>query len=149
MSRYRGRTCELCIGVHTSHGISHTVRSRTCCHVIRVKGTSCTAAGCYGEVFLAFLYAFLLICTCYRMLETGRVGGVTGDGNVYALFPHDRYTLGNVICTITVYFRTKSLGVRFSPQFFHFACVIIHLCLYICKAVDTGNDLSRIFAKTV
>ena len=44
------------------------------------------AAGCYGEVFLAFLYAFLLICTCYRMLETGRVGGVTGDGNVYALF---------------------------------------------------------------
>ncbi len=53
MRRYRGRACELCIGVHTAHGISHSVRSRTCCHVVRVKGTSCTAAGCYGKVFLA------------------------------------------------------------------------------------------------
>ena len=45
VSRNRRGTCELCVRVHTSHGICHTVGSRTCCHVVRVKCTSCTTAG--------------------------------------------------------------------------------------------------------
>ena len=37
-----GSVRELCIRVHTSKCICHTVRSRSCCHVVRVKCTSCT-----------------------------------------------------------------------------------------------------------
>ena len=152
MSRNGGGTCELCVGVHTSHGICHTVGSRTCCHVIRVKSTACAAAGCYGEVLLAFLYAFFLVCTCNRMLETGRVGGVTGDGNVYALFPHDRNALCYVVSAVAVYFCTRALricGVAFAENFLNFACVVVHLCLNISKAVDTGDDLCSVFSETV
>ena len=53
VSWYGRRSCELCIRVHTSHCICHTVGSWTCCHVIWVKCTSCTTTGSYGEVFLS------------------------------------------------------------------------------------------------
>ena len=83
---------------------------------------------------------------CFELISTD--GSVVFDpyspGSVRGLKLKPLHTLGNVICTITVYFRTKSLGVRFSPQFFHFACVIIHLCLYICKAVDSGDNLCSV-----
>ena len=42
MSRYGRRSCELSVRMHTSKSICHTVGSRTCCHVVRVKCTSCT-----------------------------------------------------------------------------------------------------------
>ena len=71
VSRNGGRTCELCVRVHTSHSICHTVGSRTCCHVVRMKCTSCTTAGSNREVFLALLITFFLVSTCNRMLESG------------------------------------------------------------------------------
>ena len=67
-----------------------------------MQSTACTAAGSYGEVLLALLDAFLLVSTCYWMLESGRVGGVTGDGNVYALFPHDCNAFCYVVCAVAV-----------------------------------------------
>ena len=78
VSRNGRRTCELCVRVHTSHGICHTVGSRTCSHVVRVKGTSCTATGCNGEVLLTRFQSLFLVGACYRMLETGAIGNVSG-----------------------------------------------------------------------
>ena len=42
--RYGGRTGELSVRVHTTHGVGHTVRGWTCCHVVRVQGTTRAAA---------------------------------------------------------------------------------------------------------
>ena len=55
MSRNRGGTCELSIGMHTAHGVCHTIGSRACCHVIRMEGTACAAAGSNREIFLTLL----------------------------------------------------------------------------------------------
>ena len=91
------------VRVHTAHGIGHSVGSRTSRHIVGMEGTACAAAGSDGEVFLSFLHALLLIGACHRMLETGGVGGVSGDGNVNALFPHDGNALGHVVGAVAVY----------------------------------------------
>ena len=73
VSRNGGGTCELCVGVHTAKGIGHTVGSRTCCHVIRMQGTSCTTAGSNGEVFLT-CFDTLLSCR-YLQPDAGNGSG--------------------------------------------------------------------------
>ena len=149
VSRYGRRSSELCIRVHTSHSICHTIRSRTCCHVIWVKCTSCTTAGCYGEVLLTLLDTFLLVCTCNRMLETCWVCRVTSDGNTYVLMMHDCNTFLNIISTVTFYSCAKSVRVCFLIYDVKLCSLVIILCLYECKSVDTGNDLCCVFSKTV
>ena len=138
--------------MHTSHGIGHTIGSRTCCHVVRVQSTTCTAAGSNREVLLALFDAFLLVSTSYRMLETCRVGGVTSDGNVYAFLPHDCNAFGNVICTVAVYLCTGAvcvLGVALAEYFLDFAGVVVHFGFYISEAVYTCDDLCSVLAQTV
>src|SRR5699024_8955623 len=105
-----------------------------------MQGTAGAAAGSNGEILLALLHALLLVGACNRMLETGGVGGVSGDGNVNALFPHDRNALGYIIGAVAVYLCAQAVGVGLSPKLLHLAGVVIHLSLYICKSVDTGND---------
>ena len=83
------------------------------------------------------------------MLETGRVGGVTGDGNVNVLFPHDSNALTNVVSAVAVYFCTGAIGVSLAEYLFQLAGVVIILCLNIGETVDTGDDLSSVFSKTV
>ena len=83
------------------------------------------------------------------MLETCRVSGVTCDRNVNAFFPHDSNTFRNAVSAVAVNFCTKSFRVRFTEYFFNFVLVWIVLCLHICKSVDTGDDLSSVFSKTV
>ena len=86
------------------------------------------------------------------MLETGRVGGVTGDGNVYALFPHDCNALCYVVSTVAVYLCTRAFrisGIALAEYFLNLAGIVVHLCLNICEAVDTGDDLCSVFSKTV
>ena len=68
-----------------AHRIGHTVLRRTCGHVVRVQCTARAAARCHGEVSLAVLDAPLLISAGNGMLESGRVSGVTGDGNAHVL----------------------------------------------------------------
>ena len=75
MSRDGGGTGELGVGVHTAHGVGHTVGSGACGHVVRVQGAARAAAGGHGEVLLALLDALLFIGACHRMLEPGGVGG--------------------------------------------------------------------------
>ena len=103
MSRYGRGTCELSIRVHTAHGIGHTIGCRACCHVVGMQSTACTAAGRYGEILPSLLYALLLVGTCYRMLESGWIGGVTRDGNVNAFLPHDSNTLCYIVCSVAVH----------------------------------------------
>ena len=95
--------------MHTSQGIGEAVGSRACSHVIRMQGTSCAAAGSNGEILFACLGALLLICTCNGMLESGGIGGVTGDGYVHVLLPHDGNALGNAVGSVAVYLGSKSL----------------------------------------
>ena len=83
------------------------------------------------------------------MLETGRVRGVSGDGNVYVLLPHDGNAFTYVVCAVAVYLRTGAVRVCFAEYFLQLAGVIIILGLYICKAVDTCDDLSSVLSKTV
>jgi len=135
--------------MHTSHGVCHTVGSRSCSHVIRMKGTSCTTTGSYGEVFLSCFYTFFFVGSCNRVLETCRVGGVSCDRNVNAFFPHDRNAFTHVICTVAVYFGAQSVRVRNSLYFLKLACKVIILCLYIGKSIDSGDDLCSIFSKSV
>ena len=47
VSRHRRRTSELGIRVHAAESIGHTVRSRTCSHVVWVQSTTCTTTGSY------------------------------------------------------------------------------------------------------
>ena len=114
-----------------------------------MQGTACTTAGSYGEVLLALLYALLLVGTCNGVLESGRVGGVTSDGNINAFLPHDCYALGNVVCAVAVNLSTQTGGVCLAEYFLNLAGVVIHLGLNICKAVDSGDDLCSVLAKTV
>ena len=117
-----------------------------------MQGTACTAAGCNREVLLALFDTFLLVSTSYRVLETCRVGGVTSDGNVYAFLPHDCNAFGNVICTVAVNLCTRAvciLGIALAEYFLDFAGVVVHLGLYIGKAVYTSDDLCSVLAQTV
>ena len=83
------------------------------------------------------------------MLETSRVSRVTCDRYVHAFFPHDGYTFTYIICTIAFYFCTRTVRVSNFTYYFQFACEIVKLCLNISKAVDTRDDLSSVFSKTV
>ena len=149
MCRYRGRTSELRIRVHTAQSIGETIRSGTCSHVIGMQSTSGTAAGCNGEVLLACFQSLLLVSTGYGMLESGRIGRVTGDGYVYVLLPHDSYTFGNAVSAVAVNLSTKSLRVSNSLYLGNGIGVRIIRGLYKSKSVDTGNDLCSVLTKTV
>ena len=61
MSGNGGGTCELCIGVHSSESICHTVGSGACCHVIGMESSTCAATGSNGEVLNAILVTPLLV----------------------------------------------------------------------------------------
>ena len=135
--------------MHTSHCICHTVRSRSCCHVVRVKCTSCTTTWSNWEIFLSSFKTLFLICSCYRVLESCRVCRVSCDGYIYVLFPHDLNTFYYVVSSVAVNFCTKSVRISLTEYFFQLSCMIVKLCLNICKSVDTCNDLSSVFSKTV
>ena len=114
-----------------------------------MQGTSGTAAGGYGEVLLASLDALLLVGACYRMLETGGVRGVSGDGYVYVLLPHDGYALAHVVGAVAVYLGTGAVGVSLAEYLLQLAGEVVVLGLYVCKAVDTGDDLRSVLSKTI
>ena len=70
-----GGACELCVGVHTTHGVGHTVGSGTCSHVIGVKSSTGTTTGCNGEVLNAVLVTPLLIPRGRGVIDFERFAG--------------------------------------------------------------------------
>ena len=83
------------------------------------------------------------------MLETGRVGGVSGDGHVHSLFPHDGNALADVVCAVAPYLCTRTVAVGDLAYDLQFAAVVVELGLHIGEAVDAGYDLCGILAETV
>ena len=83
------------------------------------------------------------------MLEASWVSRVTGDGNIYAFFPHDGNAFANVVCSIAVNFSTRSVAISNAAYFFEFSAVVVKFCLHIGKSVDTANDLRSVFTQTV
>ena len=83
------------------------------------------------------------------MLETGRVGRVTGDGNIYVFFPHDSDAFAYIVGSVAVYFCPGAVGVSFGFNNFQFAGIVIKFGLYVSKTVDPGDDHSSIFSQAV
>ena len=64
--------------------------------------------------------------------------------------PEDSNTLANVVCTIAVNLQTsRVVTVRDSLNNIDLTCSIVELSLYICKTIDTADDLSCVLTKTV
>ena len=135
--------------MHTTHRIRHTIGSRTCCHVIRMERTARTATRSNGEVFLAFFDAFFLIAASYWMLETSRVRGVTSDGNIYIFQMHDSNAFLYGISTIAFYVSTYTIAVFDFFNNIYFVSFEIIISYNISETIDTANDLSCVFTKTV
>ena len=144
-----GGACELRVAVHTAEGIGHAVGSGACSHVIGMQGTAGAAAGGHGEVLLAVLLAPLLVGTCNGVLEARRVGGVTGDGNAHVLKSHDGHALGHAIGAVALDSRARTVGEGLLGDHVHLFGGGIELGLHIGEAVDAGDDVSGILAKTV
>ena len=83
------------------------------------------------------------------MLEAGRIGGVTSNGDINVLQVHDSNTLWNGISTVALYLGTRAIRVSNFLNNVYLASLVVILSLNISKAVDTGNNLSSILAKTV
>ena len=135
--------------MHTTHRVGHTIRSRTCCHVVGVQGTTCAAARCYREVRLACQHALFLVGACNRVLETRGVGGVTCDADIHILVPHDSHALANIVCTIAVHFRTGTVAVCLAAYLFQLTRVVVKLSLHIGETVDTADNHRCVLAQTV
>ena len=141
--------------MHTTKSISKAVRSWTCSHVIWVKSTTSTTTRSYREVLLTFKKTFLLVCTSNWVLKTSWVCRVTSDRNINTFVPHDCNTFTNIVCTVTFYAQTFWIvSVR---DFFYncqsLVCTltvkVVKLSLNVSKTVDTRDDLSSVFTKTV
>ena len=83
------------------------------------------------------------------MLETGRVGGVSCDGNVDALFPHDLHALAYIIGTVAAYAAADTLRVAGLVHDLELAGEVVELSLNVCETVDAADDLGSIFSKAV
>ena len=105
-----------------------------------MESAACAAARSNREIFLSGFESFLLVCSCNRMLESCRVGGVSGDGNVYVLFPEDGNAFLYVICPVAVNLCSwilGILGVALAEYFFELSGVVIVLCLNLGESVDS------------
>ncbi len=114
-----------------------------------MEGSAGAAAGGNGEVLLALLVAFLLVGACNGMLEAGRVGGVTGDGNVYALIVHDGNAFADVVSAVAANIGALAVGISGLLDDGQLAREIVKLRLHIGEAVDSGNDLRSVLAEAV
>ncbi len=144
-----GGSGELGVGVHTAHGVGHTVAGGAGSHIIGVEGTAGTAARGDREVADAVLVAPLLIGAGDGMLEAGGVGGVTGDGDADILQLHDGHALGDIIRAIATDIGTGALGEGLFLDDRDGLGIGIKGGLDIGEAIDTCNDVSGILAQTV
>ena len=114
-----------------------------------MEGTACAAAGSDGEVLLALKDALFLVSARDRMLETGRVGGVTGDGDTDVLEVHDGNAFDDVVSAVALDGSADTVRIRSFGDDVDFAGEVVHLGLNIGETVDSRDDLSGVFTKTV
>ena len=149
MSGHGGGTGELSVAVHAAQSVGHAVRGGTGSHVVRVQGTARTTTGSHGEVLLTSENALLLVSTGNGVLEAGGVGGVTGDGNVHALEPHDGHALAHVVSAVAVHLSALAVRESGAVHHLHLTGGVVELGLAVGEAVDTGDDVSGVLAKAV
>ena len=149
MRRNGRRTGELSVGVHAPHRVGHTVGSGTGRHVVRVKGTTGTAAGSNGEVLLTVVVRPLLVGAGYRMLETRRVSRVTRNGDVDVFMAHNRNAFRNVVGAIAANLSAFAVGVGLFTNDFELAGIVVELSLDVSKTVDAADNLGGVFSKAV
>ena len=114
-----------------------------------MQGAAGAAAGSDGEVLFAVFQSPFLIGAGYQMLEPGGVGGVAGDGNVYALMLADGYAFQHIVGAVALYGGSLSVGEGPLLDDFQLAGVEIKVGLYIGEAVDSGDDISGVLAQAV
>ena len=114
-----------------------------------MQGAAGTATGSDGEVLLASLEALLLVGARGGVLEACGVGGVTGDGDVDVLVPHDGNALADVVAAVAVNGGAGTIGVGDGLDNLELARVVIELGLHIGEAVDAGDDLGGVLAQAV
>ena len=143
------RTCELCIWVHSSHCVCHTIACRTCCHIVWVKCSSCATTWCNREVCFAFFVAEFFVGSCNRVLESGWVGWVTSDWYINIFMFHDCNAFVYIVSAVASNF--ASVTIRESPCFHNveFCVQIIIFGSNISETVYTRNDVCSVFSKTV
>ena len=83
------------------------------------------------------------------MLETGRVGGVTGDGNFNTLSLHDSNAFQNVVSAVALNSSALAVRVRDGLNNLQFAGLEVVIGLDIGETVDTADDLGSILAQAV
>ncbi len=83
------------------------------------------------------------------MLEAGRVGRVTGNGNVYVLLPQDGYTFAHIVGAIALHLGTGTVRVGNLLHHVHLTRIVVELSLYVGEAVDATDDHGSILAQTV
>ena len=144
-----GGACELSVGVHTAHSVGHTVGGGAGGHVVGVEGTAGAAAGGNGEVLLALLDALFLVSAGNGMLEAGRVGGVSGDGNVDLLEMHDSNALADVVSAVAADICALAFRIADLTDDLQLVGEVVKLGLNVGKAVYTGDDLRGVLSETV
>ncbi len=118
-------------------------------HVVRVQRTAGAATGSDGEVLLASQRALLEVGARNRVLEARRVGGVTGNGDVSVLVPHDGNALADVVGAVAVNGSAWAIGIRNLLDNLKLAGEVVELGLDIGEAVDAGDDLGGVLAEAV
>ena len=83
------------------------------------------------------------------MLEACRVGGVSCDGYIYALMPHDGNAFAYIVGAVAFDLCARTVAVGDFTDDVELACEIVELGLHICEAVDAGDDLCGIFSEAV
>ena len=114
-----------------------------------MKGSSRAAARSNGEVFLAVFGRPFLVSACNDMLESCRVGRVSRDGNVNSFKFHDRNAFVRVVRAVAAYLCSFTVGVSLLFYDLDFIGIIVVLGLNVSEAVDSRDDISRVFAETV
>jgi len=135
--------------MHAAHGIGETIGSGAGGHVVGMEGTAGAAAGSDGEVLLAVLPAPLLVGAGNRMLESGGVGGVTGDGNVHAFLLHDSNAFENVVGAVALDLGAVAVGEGNFADDGELGGGKVEGSLNVGEAVDSGDDIGSVLAQTV
>jgi hypothetical protein len=63
--------------------------------------------------------------------------------------PHDGYAFAYIVGAIALNLGTRAFGIRSLADYSEFACVVIEIGEDISEAVDAGDNLRSVLAKTV
>ena len=83
------------------------------------------------------------------MLETCRVGRVTGDGYIHILLPHDGNAFAHIVSAIAANAATNAVRVLCLGNNLNLSGIIVKLGLNVSKSVDAGNNLCSILSESV